>query len=32
MKAALSIALLSICILMLIAHFAEIKKSHNKNG
>ena len=32
MTAYLSIALLGICGLMLLAHFAEIKKSHRNDG
>jgi hypothetical protein len=32
MSAYLSLALLLICVGMLVAHFVDIKKSHNRNG
>jgi hypothetical protein len=32
MSAIISLVLLGICVLMLIAHFAEIKNTHKKNG
>jgi hypothetical protein len=32
MTAFISIALLGVCVLLLVAHFGEIKKSHHNNG
>lgn len=32
MSAIISLVLLGVCVCMLIAHFAEIKNSHRKNG
>lgn len=32
MSAVISLVLLGVCVCMLIAHFAEIKTTHRKNG
>lgn len=32
MSAIISLVLLGVCVFMLIAHFAEIKNTHKKNG